>query len=83
MSQALVRLLRQQPTLLQRFRVAVAASGMNLVDLADRAKIHPSVLSRCLRERQQFSADHKARIAAVLGIAEAVLFQDDVREGAA
>lgn len=83
MSRDLIRLLRQQPTLHRRVRVATAAADMNLSDLAFKAGINVAVLSRGLRERQPFSDDHKRRIADVLGVPVEVIFPAVVRKGAA
>lgn len=83
-SRDLVRILLQQPTLRQRVRVAAAAAGLTFSQLAERADINLSVLSRGIHEKQILSDVHKARIAAVLGVPQAVLFPEPTeREGAA
>jgi transcriptional regulator with XRE-family HTH domain len=76
MSRDLIRILRQQPTVLQRVRVATVAAGLNFSQLADQAGVNPSLLSRCLHGKQPLSDTHKANLAAVLGLPQNVLFPD-------
>lgn len=83
MSRDLIRLLKGQPTLVQRMRVASAAAGLTLQELAAKAEIHPSVLSRGIHGKVALSPAQQARLAVAVGVPESALFQVELSRGAA